>query len=93
MIELAIGMLALALVTAALLAFAHYIATSLDQQREVRAAAGRPALNAFGDRTYSSARRHEQIEVPALAAGQVFGRSEVEVSEEAHLPAMGGILQ
>lgn len=93
MIELALGMFALALVAAALFAFVDYIVSSLDQHRTLRARAGRPALNAFGDRSYSSASGHDTVEVDELAAKCVFGQDKVEVHEEVHVPSMGGLMQ
>lgn len=89
-VELALGMLALALVLAALFGFTEYILSSLDQQRTVRVKAGRNALNASGgDGAVVSASEHDTVTVEPMAAEYVFGSEEVRVEEEVHLPPMG----
>ena len=90
--ELALGMLALALVLSALFGFTAYILSSLKMQRHLRADAGRGALNAGGgDESYSSKIADDTVEVEPLAATYIFGSSEVEVKEEVHIPAMSGL--
>ncbi|MBQ2346137.1 MAG: hypothetical protein II391_02155, partial [Kiritimatiellae bacterium] len=87
--EMALGMLALALVLASLFGFTSYILSSLEMQRDLRADAGRGALEAGGgDESYSSKTAHDVVEVEQFAADYVFGSSEVEVQEEVHIPAM-----
>lgn len=88
-VELACGMLALALVLAALFGFTAYIVASLDGQRGMRARAGRAALTSgFG---YASASFSDTVTVEPMAAEYVFGATEVEVREEVHIPAMSGL--
>ena len=93
-VEMALGMLALALVLASLFGFTSYILSSLEMQRDLRADAGRGALEAGGgDESYSSKTAHDVVEVEQFAADYVFGSSEVEVQEEVHIPAMAGLDQ
>ena len=93
-LEMALGMLALALVLASLFGFTSYILSSLEMQRDLRADAGRGALEAGGgDESYSSKTAHDVVEVEQFAADYVFGSSEVEVQEEVHIPAMAGLDQ
>ena len=62
--EMALGMLALALVLASLFGFTSYILSSLEMQRDLRADAGRGALEAGGgDESYSSKTAHDVVEV------------------------------
>ena len=90
--ELALGMLALALVLSALFGFTVYILSSLKMQRDIRAEAGRGALNSGGgEESYSSKVADDTVEVEPLAATYIFGSSEVEVKEEVHIPAMSGL--
>ena len=90
--ELALGMLALALVLAALFGFTAYILSSLKMQRHLRADAGRGALNAGGgDESYSSKVADDTVEVEPFAATYIFGSTEVEVKEEVHIPVMSGL--
>lgn len=90
--ELALGMLALALVLSALFGFTTYILSSLKMQRNIRADAGRGALNAAGsEETYSSKMGHDTVEVEPFAATYIFGSSKVEVKEEVHIPSMSGL--
>ena len=92
--EMALGMLALALVLASLFGFTSYILSSLEMQRDLRADAGRGALEAGGgDESYSSKTAHDVVEVEQFAADYVFGSSEIEVQEEVHIPAMAGLDQ
>ncbi len=91
-VELALGMLALALVLAALFGFTAYILSSLKMQRHLRADAGRGALNSGGgEESYSSKIADDTVEVEPLAATYIFGSSEVEVKEEVHIPSMSGL--
>ena len=93
-VEMALGMLALALVLASLFGFTSYILSSLEMQRDLRADAGRGALEAGGgDESYSSKTAHDVVEVEQFAADYVFGSSEIEVQEEVHIPAMAGLDQ
>ena len=91
LVELMAGLFALALVIAALCGFSAYIVKSLNMRRELRARAGRGALNAFGDRSYSSAQDTRRVNLDQMAAEDVFGSDDVKVHEEVHIPAMGGI--
>ena len=69
LMELAIGMLALALVLSALFGFTMYILSSLDLQRDLRADAGKDALESGGgDEAYSSKVSRDVVEVEHLAA-------------------------
>lgn len=86
--ELAVGMLALALVLAALFSFTSIILGSLDMQRGMRAKAGRAAMSGHGS-SYASVIEHDRVEVEPMAAEYIFGSSEVEVREEVHIPNMG----
>lgn len=92
--ELALGMLALALVMAALFGFSMYIFSSLDIHRELRAEAGLGALNSGGgEESYSSKTAGDTVQVEPLAADYIFGSREVEVHEEVHIPSMSGLRQ
>jgi hypothetical protein len=92
--EMAMGMLALALVLSALFGFTMYILSSLDMQKDLRAEAGVDALEAGGgDEAYSSKVSRDVVEVEPLAAKYIFGSTEVEVREEVHIPAMTGLDQ
>ncbi len=94
MMELALGMLALALVASTLFAFSEYIISSLNMHRDLRAEAGRGALNGFGgDGSYSSRVDSDTIYVEKLAADYVFGEDQVEVHEEVHIPVMSGLIK
>ena len=93
-VEMALGMFALALVLASLFGFTAYILGSLEMQRDLRADAGRGALNSGGgDEAYSSKTAQDSVEVEPLAATYIFGSSEVEIKEEVHIPAMAGLDQ
>ena len=90
--ELAMGMLALALVLAATFGFLEYILKSLEMQRTLRAKAGRSAMTSSGsDGTFVTAKDTDTVTVEPMAAEYVFGSQEVDVHEEVHLPPMGGI--
>jgi len=94
LMEMAMGMLALALVLSALFCFTMYILSSLDMQKDLRADAGRDALEAGGgDESYSSKTASDVVEVEPFAADYIFGSTQVEVREEVHIPAMTGLDQ
>lgn len=88
LIELALGMFALALVLAALFAFAAYSVQSLDAQRKARSEAGTRAVAAGFTATERTARR--TVELDALAADYVFGRKEkkIEITEKVYFPPL-----
>jgi hypothetical protein len=89
-LEMAVGMLATALVVAALFGCTYIILGSMEMQRELRAKAGRAAMaTTGGDESYASAKDAETITVETFAAEYLFGATEVEVREEVHMPAMG----
>lgn len=92
MIELALGMFALALVLAALFGFTSYILSSLDMQRTVRREAGVKALSGFGT-GYSSATKRDTVEFEPLACEYIIGSEQLTVKETVEMPAMGGLLQ
>ena len=88
--EMAVGMLATALVVAALFGCTYINLGSMEMQRELRAKAGRAAMaTTGGDESYASAKDAETITVETFAAEYLFGATEVEVREEVHMPAMG----
>ena len=91
-VELALGMFALALVASALFGFTAYILKSLEMQRDLRADAGRVALErGGGDESFSSKLSHRVVEVDPLAADYIFGKGKVNVREEVHIPDMAGL--
>lgn len=88
--EMAVGMLATALVIAALFGCTYIILGSLEMQRTLRARAGRAAMSSVGgEEAYASAAETEKITVESFAAEHLFGSTEVEVREEVHMPVMG----
>ncbi len=90
LIELAIGLLAAALVLAGLFGFGRYIIASMDGARTMRADAGVRALNAMGgDGSYASASHVESVAIPELAGERIFGDGRAEIKEEVHIPLMG----
>lgn len=92
--EMALGMLALALVLSALFSFTMYILGSLEIQSDLRADAGRGALEAGGlDESYSSKISHDTVAIEPFAATYIFGSTEVELREEVHIPVMSGLNQ
>ncbi|MBR0196836.1 MAG: hypothetical protein IJQ34_01750 [Kiritimatiellae bacterium] len=95
MVELAIGMLVLALVLSAMFGFFSYIITSLDMRRTIRADAGREALGANGDLGgYSSAvSTNAIVEVEQLAADYIFGTRKINVKMEVHIPKLKGSIE
>ncbi len=89
LVELALGLFAVSLVLAGLLAFLFYIVSSLDMARSVRAEAGRAAMGSQGmDGDYSSQVKSDAVRVSPMAAEYIFGSQEVEVREEVHIPNM-----
>ena len=88
LMELAVGLFALSLVLAALIAFTSYILSSLDMQRTIRREAGTRAISSIGS-AYSSSSKNDTIEVDSLAAEYVFGKESVHVHEQVQMPAMG----
>jgi len=90
MVELAVGMFALALVLAALFAFTSYLLESMKIQRTLRREAGENALNAFGSEL-STAKGSATVTVEPFAAEYVFGAQSVKVKESVSLPNMGGL--
>ena len=88
-VEMAIGMLALALVLSALFGFADCILRSLDQQRRLRAEAGMSAMGSIGgDGSFASAADADTVEVEPLAAEYIFGTQSVRVEESVHIPIL-----
>lgn len=93
-VELAMGMLALALVLAAALGFIEYIVGSLEMQRTLRAKAGVGAMTATGgDGAFVTAKDSGVVTVEPMAAEYIFGSEEVEITETVHMPTMGGIFK
>ena len=89
LVEMAAGMLALALVASALVGFSLYIAKSLDMHRKLRGSAGRGALySQGGPGSYSSAADSETVKVEPLAAVYIFGSRDVKIREEVFIPNM-----
>ena len=70
LMELAVGMLALALVVSALCGFAVYIAKSLRIQNELRV----------------GGKKSDSVEVSDFAAERVFGQGTLEISERLSWP-------
>lgn len=92
--ELAIGMFALVLVVSALSTFVVYIVKGLDAEREIRAEAGKDALQTSDmsdNPILKFADRVEPIEVDSISAEYLFGTSKVEVRESVYLPPMRGL--
>ncbi len=88
--EMAVGMLATALVVAALFGCTCIILRSMEMQRDLRARAGRAAMaSTGGDGSYASVEDRETIVVETFAADHLFGATEIEVHEAVHMPAMG----
>lgn len=77
LMELAVGMFALALVTSALCGFAVYIARSLRAQNELRAGLGP---------TGGSNAKSDSVEVGAFAAEHVFGTESLGIKEKVEMP-------
>lgn len=89
LVELALGMFCVALILAALFAFLHYIVSSMNMSRDVRAKAGRAALVSAGwEESYSSSSESDTVTVSPMAAEYVFGTAQLEIKEEVHIPNM-----
>ena len=89
LVELAVGMMVVALILAALFGFSKYIIESLRMHRTLRAQAGRSALTSSGgDGSFCSASDSETITVDPVAADYVFGSQDVTIKEEVHIPPM-----
>lgn len=71
LMELAVGLFALALVVSALCGFAHYIAKSLRVQNELRV----------------GGRRSDSVEISSWAAQHVFGAETLKISEKLNWPS------
>lgn len=71
LMELAVGLFALALVVSALCGFAHYIAKSLRVQNELRV----------------GGRRSDSVEISSWAAQHVFGAETLKISEKLKWPS------
>ena len=90
LVELAIGLVVVALVLAGVFGFTNYIIASLNAQRTLRSDAGRGALSGTGgDESYSSKTISTTITVSPMAADYIFGSTQVEVRDEVHLPLTG----
>ena len=90
LVELAIGMVVVALVLAGVFGFTKYIVSSLNAFRTLRSDAGRSALTTVsGVGCYSSSAVSTTITVSPMAADYIFGSTSVNVKEEVHIPAMG----
>lgn len=89
LVELALGLFSISLVLAALFAFLHYIVSSMNMSRDVRAKAGRSAMTSQGSsESYSSSSKRDTVVVSPMAAEYIFGSTQLEVKEEVHIPAM-----
>lgn len=77
LMELAMGMFALALVVSALCGFAVYIARSLRAQNELRAGLGPSG---------GSNVRSDAVEVGAFASEHVFGTETLGIKEKVEMP-------
>lgn len=84
LIELALGMFALALVLSALFAFATYVVKSLDAQRKVRAQAGQSAL--ASSTVGATSTETAEATFDTLATDYVFGFERVKIKEKVYLP-------
>lgn len=71
LMELAVGLFALALVVSALCGFAHYVAKSLRVQNELRV----------------GGRRSDSVEISSWAAQHVFGAETLKISEKLNWPS------
>ena len=71
LMELAVGLFALALVVSALCGFAHYIAKSLRVQNELRV----------------GGKRSDPVEISSWAAQHVFGAETLKISEKLNWPS------
>jgi len=72
MIELAVGMFAVALVVSALCGFAIYIARSLEMQNSLRV---------------KSPSQHDEMQVSDFAAQYIFGKRTIDIREKVVMPS------
>jgi Flp pilus assembly protein TadG len=92
LVELALGMFALALVLSAIFSFTRYIVTSLDVQRKARVKAGVAAFSAGAAENDSAvATESQKVNVEKMSAEYIFGREEVDVKERVVIPGLGGL--
>jgi hypothetical protein len=92
LVELALGMFALALVLSAIFSFTRYIVTSLDVQRKARVKAGVAAFSAGAAENDSAvATETQKVNVEKMSAEYIFGREEVDVKERVVIPGLGGL--
>lgn len=73
LMELAVGMFALALVVSALCGFSLYIVKSLKAQNSLRSGTGRSSVT-------------DKVEFDAFAAEHVFGGKTLKISEKVEMP-------
>lgn len=91
LMELAFGLLAVALVLSALFGLVRYVAKSLDRTRSMRVQAGRSALDATSPHGYSTSAVRDSVEVEPFAAEYIFGKRTLKIHEEVALPNMRGL--
>lgn len=92
LVELALGMFALALVLSAIFSFTRYIVASLDAQRKVRVRAGVAAFGAgIAETDGAAAVESRKVNVEKMSAEYVFGREDVDVTEKVVIPGLGGL--
>lgn len=90
LMELAIGMLAFALVISALIAFSDYIVKGLKLHQEARSHAGVSAVNSASESiSYSSYQKAENVDVDPIAAEYIFGSKKVNIKEQVYIPKAG----
>lgn len=88
MIELAMGMFALALVLSALFTIANYALKSMEVQRTIRADAGRSAMIATGSGFITRSGK-DRVEVERFAEAYMTGSSTLKIEERVSMPGMG----
>ena len=76
LMELAVGMFALALVVSALCGFSLYIVKSLRAQNSLRSGTGRSSVT-------------DKVEFDAFAAEHVFGAKTLKIREKVEMPPTG----
>lgn len=76
LMELAVGMFALALVVSALCGFSLYIVKSLKAQNSLRSSHGQSSVT-------------DSVELDAFAAKNVFGVKALKIKEKVEMPPMG----
>lgn len=91
LVEMALGLFALALVLSTSFAFTRIIVRSLDMQREHRVKAGRAALASTLQGSYSTSSDADEVEVEPYAAEYLFGTEKARVEESVSIPPMAGI--